>query len=503
VASTSPSPDIRDKQSLPLQIPPPDLIPDWPAHLFPTQGDFGRHIKNQLVAQFTRHLTVLQQQQFHSIARHTLQLSETSHLLSDEKPVSNLWQCSTSLFSLTCFYELSNQAFLTRSALLLDIPIPHALYLRATQQNYATTDIWADALLNKPAHASDSRSTTHALFAQELTKIANSSGVLTTCVESRLPYRNAGTDQPTRKRADMMTLTGAGVIPNPQRNFSADTRLIMDVTIGHVYDIHHNFKPNTLLALTNSKCLKYAEHYQRQRLAFAPIVANTLGQFGDDTLQFHWNLADHQAKNTFGFTIDPPAQDLMSQSSPPSTQQEDDYRRLRGLKYHENRLRLLTCVFEGITTRIIGQTFNLTCSPEYHRWLETTRHNWLPMLPTYDFASQDQISSQNSSQSTSQSRPTTSSDMSISTADSHSPPEFFDSRIVTQQESQIFNSQFLGPDDINALASHRNSTRRVRSPSFSSPSSQTDGRPSQRLRLTYVDSVSSGMVIKEFTSIYK
>ncbi len=73
--------------------------------------------------------------------------------MPDERPVSNLWQCSTSLFSLTCFYELSNQAFLTTSALLLDIPVPHALYLRATQPNYTTTDVWADALLNKSAHA--------------------------------------------------------------------------------------------------------------------------------------------------------------------------------------------------------------------------------------------------------------------------------------------------------------------------------------------------------------
>ena len=326
VATTSPSPDIRDKQSLPLQIPSPDVISAWPAHLFPTQGDFGRHIKKQLVDQFTRHLTVLQQQRFHSIARHTLQLSPSSHLMPDERPVSNLWQCSTSLFSLTCFYELSNQAFLTTSALLLDIPVPHTLYLLATQPNYITIDIWADALLNKSAHASDSRSTTHALFAQELTKIANNSGVLSTCVESRLPYRDAGIDKPTRKRADMMTLTGCGVIPNAQRNFSAKTRLIMDVTIGHVFDTHHNFKPNTLRNLATSKCIKYAEHYQRQRLAFAPIVANTLGQFGADTLQFLWNLADHQAQNTFGITIDAPVNDILSQLSPPSTQQENYHR---------------------------------------------------------------------------------------------------------------------------------------------------------------------------------
>jgi hypothetical protein len=101
--------------------------------------------------------------------------------MSDDRPVSNLWQCSTSLFSLTCFYELSNQAFLTTSALLLDIPNPYALFLRTTQPNYTNTDKWADELLNKSAHASASRPTTHAFFSQELTKIANNSGVLTTC----------------------------------------------------------------------------------------------------------------------------------------------------------------------------------------------------------------------------------------------------------------------------------------------------------------------------------
>ena len=104
-----------------------------------------------------------------------------------------------------------------------------------------------------------------------------------------------------------------------QRNFSVGIRLIMDVTIGHVFDTHPNFKPNTLLSLSYSKNLKYAEHYQRQRLAFAPIVANTLGQFGADTLQFLWNLADHEAKSTFGFTIDSPVTNNLSQTSPPST----------------------------------------------------------------------------------------------------------------------------------------------------------------------------------------
>ncbi len=108
----------------------------------------------------------------------------------------------------------------------------------------------------------------HAFFAQELTKKANNSGILTTCVESRLPYRDARIDNPTRKQADKMTLTGCGVTPNAQRIFSRDTRLIMDVTIKHVFDTHHNFKPNTLQTLANSKPFKYASHYQHQPLAF-------------------------------------------------------------------------------------------------------------------------------------------------------------------------------------------------------------------------------------------
>ena len=111
---------------------------------------------------------------------------------------------------------------------------------------------------------------------QELT---NSSGVPTTCVESSLPYQDVGTDKPIRKCADMMTLTGCGVSLNAQRNFSAGTRLIMDVSIGHVLDIHQNYKANTLLSLTNSRCFKYAAHYQLQSLAFAPIVELALAMW--------------------------------------------------------------------------------------------------------------------------------------------------------------------------------------------------------------------------------
>jgi hypothetical protein len=116
--------------------------------------------------------------------------------------------------------------------------------------------------LNKSAHAAETRNSTHMLFAQELTQIVNSCGIPSTYVESRLQYRDEGVTKPTRKRADMMTLTGCGISPNAQYNISTDTRLIMDVTIGHVFDSNHKYTPNSLQDLTNSKCVKYARHYQ-------------------------------------------------------------------------------------------------------------------------------------------------------------------------------------------------------------------------------------------------
>ena len=171
-----------------------------------------------------------------------------------------------------------------------------------------------------------------------------------------------------------MTLTGCGINPNPEPDFTSNTRVIMDVTIGHTFTMSHQYKANNLRTMEATKRRKYNNHYLRQRLAFAPMVANTLGQCGPDLLQFLWILADHHAQLNMGLPTE------MEASL--STQQESDYRKIRGLKYHENRLRILTCIFEGITTRIFGSTFNLTCSPAYHRWLDQTRQNWLPLLPT-------------------------------------------------------------------------------------------------------------------------
>ena len=113
-------------------------------------------------------------------------------------------------------------------------------------------------------------------MAKELSNIANECGISTTCNESKLPYRDAGLPNQTRKRADMMASQGGCVQPNHHLNFSLSILLIMDVTIGHVYNVHHSYKSGNLRQMEGSKRQKYLEHYQQQRYAFAPRVANSL-----------------------------------------------------------------------------------------------------------------------------------------------------------------------------------------------------------------------------------
>ena len=60
-------------------------------------------------------------------------------------------------------------------------------------------------------------------------------------------------------------------------------------------------KPAILRDSEQRKRNKYADFYQRQGYAFAPMICDTLGQCGPDMLQFLWNLADRSAKHHFGF----------------------------------------------------------------------------------------------------------------------------------------------------------------------------------------------------------
>ena len=53
------------------------------------------------------------------------------------------------------------------------IPLPSAIYLKATQPTNAKSDIGGETLLNKSTQGAETGKTTHTLLAQELTKIAN------------------------------------------------------------------------------------------------------------------------------------------------------------------------------------------------------------------------------------------------------------------------------------------------------------------------------------------
>ena len=94
--------------------------------------------------------------------------------------------------------------------------------------------------------------------------------------------------------------------------------------------------------MEGSKRHKYLEHYQQQRYAFAPMVANSLGQCGPDYLKFLWLTADHAAQTTqHRFSLDDVNNHGLNKHIVDS-QQAIDYWRVRGGKCHANCLRLLT-----------------------------------------------------------------------------------------------------------------------------------------------------------------
>ena len=106
------------------------------------------------------------------------------------------------------------------TALLLGIPMPHALFLKSQGGQYVNIDVWGDYLLNNSAHVGDTRKNMHNKMARELTKIANECSISTTCNVSKLQYRDADRPNQTRKRADMMASQGGCVQPNHHLNFS-------------------------------------------------------------------------------------------------------------------------------------------------------------------------------------------------------------------------------------------------------------------------------------------
>ena len=165
------------------------------------------------------------------------------------------------------------------------------------------------------------------------------------------------------------------------------------------------------------------------------------------------------------------------------------------------------CVYEAVTERIFGNTFDLTTSPEYRNWLRQTRHNWQTSIPEYDLSSQ-------STESITSSRAEV---FSLAT-DSQSPnsADLFDnanscsSELTRVLESQGFvpPSGTTEPEEMDTTTSNlsvtnvsldvaceRGCTRRRRSEEllFTSSTSESDNppRPVQRRRLAHIPSTSA------------
>ncbi len=79
-----------------------------------------------------------------------------------------------------------------------------------------------------------------------------------------------------------------------------NTRLMMDVSLTHIHDCYHRFTASNIRDAEQRKRNKYADFYQRQGYAFAPMKCNTLGECGQDMLHFLCNLADRSALHHFG-----------------------------------------------------------------------------------------------------------------------------------------------------------------------------------------------------------
>jgi hypothetical protein len=74
---------------------------------------------------------------------------------------------------LTSVQELSINAFLISSSLLLGLPVSHVRYRQATQHVNTNSDIWAVSLINKSTNTAETCKTAHIQFAQGLTRMAN------------------------------------------------------------------------------------------------------------------------------------------------------------------------------------------------------------------------------------------------------------------------------------------------------------------------------------------
>ncbi len=117
-------------------------------------------------------------------------------------------------------------------------------------------------------------------------------------------------------------------------------------------------------------------------------------------------------------------------------------------------MRLLTCLFEAVTSRVFGAPFNLTCSPAYHRWLDITRQNRLPILPITNPPSHCSQPPPNSQSSSSPTHPNPTTPLSHSRASSLSTLSTPHSLLCVVKKRRLFPRLNRG-EDVPEAALHQ------------------------------------------------
>ena len=182
------------------------------------------------------------------------------------------------LFALTSQQKLSNNAFLTSSALVLGYLVPYARFLKEHVGGYGDYDLWENLLLNNATHALLSSILSHNIVSQELAHIASGDGIPTTAKPTEIPT----VDDDSHSRGDLMTLVAGRIPLKPSSEFSSSSLLIMCFTLRHVFTGDHVFKADVISEAEKAKQNKYADLYQQLGFAFAPLVVTSLGVCGPD-----------------------------------------------------------------------------------------------------------------------------------------------------------------------------------------------------------------------------
>ena len=270
----------------------------WPTDRRPQQGVLCRHIKQRERDLLYSALDMRDRFRIDSISRQ--ELSWTDHVSQLVRPFSStdyhLVQTPMALFSLTSRYELSNEAFITSTSLLLGLAPPFVTFLRSRHPDYAREDEWGDSLLNKSTHGASTWKQTHSALAQLIASLGTEAGVPCTADERKIPSLGN-----TNSKGDVMTLIG-GVIPcSPNHPVTPGTRLIMDVTL---WPCLRNFRALSQAQQpqgrgkqkTNQVRGRLSPTARRLGYAFAPLACTSLGQCGSDLLCWLWILADRAAR---------------------------------------------------------------------------------------------------------------------------------------------------------------------------------------------------------------